>query len=117
MPSILLVEDNPDMQTLLRDLLEWGGHRVAAGRNGQEGLEILQSSDVPPEIIISDLTMPAMDGLELLTRVRRNPRWANVRFFIMSANPYDYRLQNDQPGLNGVLPKPFSLEELTAIVS
>lgn len=116
MPSILLVEDNADMQILLRDLLEWGGHHVASGRNGVEGLELLQSADVPPEIIISDLTMPSMDGLELLRQVRCNPRWSHIRFIIMSANPYDNRLQSGQPGLNGILPKPFSLEELNAVV-
>jgi two-component system chemotaxis response regulator CheY len=118
MTNILLVEDNLDMQTLLRDLLEWGGHQVMLGRTGQEGLEALQTAQLPPDLIISDLTMPYMDGLELFQAVRQNPKWAHIRFIIMSANPQDERLKSRQAGdLNGVLPKPFSLEELNRLLS
>lgn len=118
MANILLVEDNIDMQGLLRDLLVWGGHDVAFGRTGQEGLEVLYAAPQPPDLIISDLTMPQMDGLELLQAVRQNPGWADIRFIIMSANPQDDRLKtHEADGLHGVLPKPFSLEELSRLLS
>jgi len=117
MTHILLVEDNVDMQMLLRDLLEWGGHQVIYGRTGEEGLQALRSAKSTPDLIISDLTMPTMDGLELLQAVRQNPNWARIRFIIMSANPQDERLQGHQAnGLDGVLPKPFSLEELQRLL-
>jgi CheY-like chemotaxis protein len=117
MTNILLVEDNIDMQLLLRDLLEWGGHQVIFGRTGQEGLEALYNSQQAPDLIISDLTMPMMDGLELLRAVRQNPRWEHVRFIIMSANPHDERLSTPEAdGLNGILPKPFSLDELNLLM-
>jgi len=118
MTNILLVEDNIDMQILLRDWENWGGHRVIFGRTGQEGLEALYAAEQPPDLIISDLTMPNMDGLELLQAVRQNPRWENIRFVIMSANPQDERLKSHEAnGLHGVLPKPFSLEELNRLLS
>ena len=118
MTNILLVEDNIDMQILLRDLLEWGGHQVTPGRTGQEGLEALYAAEQPPDLIISDLTMPMMDGLELLQAVRQNPHWENIRFIIMSANPQDERLKSQvASGLHGILPKPFSLEELNRLLS
>jgi CheY-like chemotaxis protein len=113
MASILLLEDHSDMQVMLRELLEWDGHQVASGRTGEEGLEVLHESDCLPDLIISDLLMPAMDGLEFLGEVRKNPTWAGIRFVIMSANPADERLTGPEgASLDGILPKPFTVEEL-----
>jgi CheY-like chemotaxis protein len=114
---ILLADDNNDMRLLLRDLLEWGGHEVILARTGREGLELLQSNQIP-DLIISDITMPQMDGIEFFHHVRANPDWSHIRFVIMSANPYDDRI-NDAlaAGLAGMLPKPFSLEDLNALLS
>jgi CheY-like chemotaxis protein len=113
MASILLLEDHVDMQAMLRELLEWEGHQVIFGRTGLEGLNLLREHESLPDLIISDLWMPAMDGLEFLAMVRNNPAWSNVRFVIMSANPADERLHSDETaGLNGILPKPFTIEEL-----
>lgn len=112
MPHILLVEDNIDMQTLLREMLEWAGHHVSLGRTGQEALDVLQAG-TSPDIIISDLTMPRMDGITLYHHVRANPRWARVRFLIMSANVHDERLQTEEAvGLDGIIPKPFNPDDL-----
>lgn len=117
MYNILLVEDNADMHSLLRDLLEWGGHAVLSGRTGQEALDVLQKIPQAPDVIISDLTMPQMDGITFLSHVRQNPAWEGVRFILMSANPHDARLKTDAViGANGVLPKPFSLEDLTQLL-
>lgn len=112
MSTILLVEDNLDMQMLLRDLLGLGGHEVLLARTGEEALEVLQEcGDLLPDIIISDVTMPIMDGYELLEAVRAEPAWANIRFVMMSANLSDERLTT-LAGLDGIFPKPFSLDEL-----
>lgn len=117
MCNILLVEDNADMHSLLRDLLEWGGHSVMSGRTGQEAMDVLKASPSAPDVIISDLTMPQMDGVTLLKQVRQNPSWSDVRFILMSANPHDARLQSvSNDGANGLLPKPFSLEDLNQII-
>lgn len=117
MYNILLVEDNADMQSLLRDLLEWGGHAVLSGRTGVEALDVLNTTHETPDVIISDLTMPQMDGITFLSHVRQNPAWENVRFILMSANPYDARLKaGTAVGADGVLPKPFSLEDLTQLL-
>jgi CheY-like chemotaxis protein len=118
MASILLVEDHADMQIMLGDLLQWGGHQVLFGRTGEEGLDTLKHANHPPDIIISDLYMPAMDGLKFLNAVRQNPDWSNIRFVIMSANPHDERLASHEAnGLNGVLPKPFTLEDINHILT
>ena len=117
MTSILLVEDNAEMQTILRELLEYGGFQVTSGRNGVEGLEILNSIDYPLDIIISDIKMPNMDGVNFLQHVRGNPDWNPIRFVFMTANPHDSRLQTDAAnGLDGILPKPFTLEQLNQVL-
>lgn len=117
MAHILLVEDNIAMQTLLREMLEWGGHQVEMGRTGEEALGVLETSGVLPELIVSDLNMPRMDGIKLLEVVRHNPQWNDVRFIMMTANTYDDRLTPETiQYLDGVLPKPFGLEDLAALL-
>lgn len=118
MSHILLVEDNADMQTLLCELLQWGGHTVITGRTGQEALEALSNTRQLPELIISDLNMPRLDGIGLLDAVRKNPTWNCVTFIMMSANINDERLTLDiVRSLDGVIPKPFSLDDLNVFLS
>lgn len=118
MSHILLVEDNADMQMLLCELLVYGEHTFVSGRTGLEALDILQKAITLPELIISDLNMPRMDGIELLETVRQHPIWKDIPFVIMSANVHDERLTDDiLQALNGVLPKPFSLEDLNMVLS
>lgn len=117
MSHILLVEDNPDMQMLLCELLRWGEHTVMTGRTGQEALDVLQETGTLPELIVSDLNMPRLDGIGLLMAVRQHPAWKQIPFVIMSANVHDERLTDDIiQELDGVIPKPFSLEDLNMIL-
>lgn len=118
MPLILLVEDNLDMQAVLRELLEWDGYEVVCGASGQEALAVLEAIPHLPNAIISDLRMPIMDGLTLLHTVRADPRWAGVRFFMMSANSEDDLLKSqDMSLLDGWLSKPFGLDEFRSILN
>lgn len=117
MSHILLVEDNADMQTLLCELLQWGGHSVITGRTGQEALDVLYDAAELPELIISDLNMPRLDGIGLLQAVRENPNLSQVAFIMMSANVNDERLTSDiVNALDGVIPKPFSLDDLNSLL-
>ncbi len=118
MPLILLVEDNLDMQSVLRELLEWDGYEVVCGASGRDALAVLESSPRLPDAIISDLRMPVMDGLTLLHAVRADPRWASMRFFMMSANSDDDRLKGEEMSLmDGILSKPFELDEFRNILN
>lgn len=119
MTRVLLVEDNIEMQTILRELLEWAGHEVVCGRTGVEGLEVLNSGEAVPDVIISDFKMPYMDGIAFLQHVRRNPAWSDMRFVMMSGNVDDDWLQTGEglSGLSGVLPKPFTLDDLNRVLT
>jgi two-component system, chemotaxis family, chemotaxis protein CheY len=117
MSHILLVEDNADMQRLLYDLLDFAGHQVTTGRTGLEALDVMENAASLPEFIISDLNMPRLDGLGLLETVRQHPRWKEIPFVIMSANVHDERLTDSvMVNLDGILPKPFSLDDLNSVL-
>jgi CheY-like chemotaxis protein len=116
MTSILLLEDNPDMLAMLAQVLEWGGYEVLRARNGVEGMQCLQTQ--LPHIIISDISMPEMGGLELLERVRATPEWAGTPFVLMSAHsaPEDRRHILDQ-GADEFLVKPFNLVDFQKVLA
>ena len=117
MTRVLLLEDNPDMLAMLGQVLEWGGYEVLKGRDGHEGVNLLQQTQPLPNVIISDLSMPVMDGFDLLRHVRGTPEWAEIPFVIMSAHssPDDRRNALAQ-GADEFLVKPFSLEDFQRVL-
>jgi len=73
--SVLVVEDNTDQRELLSELLALNGYRVSSAGNGKEALEQLDTTPIPPGLILLDLSMPLMDGRAFLQRFhRRNPK-------------------------------------------
>lgn len=117
MPSILLLEDNADMLTMLSQVLEWGGHQVIAGRNGMEGLALLSEAESAPGLIICDMLMPGMDGTTFLEHVRGSAAWSDIPFVMMSARASEEEHDNLMAlGANGFLTKPFSLDDFNALL-
>lgn len=117
MTRVLLLEDNPDMLAMLGQVLEWGGYDVLKGRDGNEGIALLQESQPPPSVIISDLSMPDLDGFGLLRYVRETPEWAGIPFVIMSAHSSpDDRRRALEEGADEFLVKPFSLEDFQRVL-
>jgi CheY-like chemotaxis protein len=102
--TILIVEDEDQLRDLLQEELAALGFKVAAARNGVEGLEKLQ--DIEPDIIICDRAMPAMTGYELLDRIRGiYPQYKDVPFIFLTA-------LTDSRDRNAVVPlKPFAYLE------
>src|SRR5262245_20213010 len=81
--KILLVEDDEAFRTLLLVALEREGYTVREAAHGRAALELIERE--PPDLIISDLDMPGLDGHALCQRVRANPRLARIPFVILSA--------------------------------
>ncbi len=81
--SLLVVEDDPAMLVALRDILEGAGYDVATAPNGKAALDIMASHR--PTLILSDISMPIMDGIELFESVRKLPGAATIPFIFLTA--------------------------------
>ena len=113
MTTILLLDDNSDIVTLLEMVLNQQGYEVISGRNGQEGMNMLEQDKLAPDLIISNYHMPQMDGLDFLGHVRENPQFSSIPFILLTAAPAaQWQQQATQLGANAFLPKPFRIDLL-----
>jgi CheY-like chemotaxis protein len=80
---LLVVEDIPDILTLLRATLEFKGYRVVTAREGNEALEAIEKER--PALVITDILMPKMDGFSLVHRLRLNPETRDIPVVFLSA--------------------------------
>ena len=116
-PSLLLVEDNPDHLelTLLAPEESGESHAITVVNNGQEALDYLfcegkytgRSADQPPELVLLDLGLPGMSGLEVMQRMREDPRTFFVPIVMLtSANENSKAVLAFKGGLNSYVRKP-----------
>ncbi len=112
---ILLVEDNEAMRDGVRDILELAGYDVTAAGDGEEALQAMNQR--VPDLIISDIMMPQMDGYQFYDSVRANRAWSAIPFIFLTAKGEraDIRL-GKQLGADDYLTKPFDSEDLLVAV-
>jgi len=117
-PLILVVEDNLDLLYNINLLLESNDYKSITAKNGKKALDILTNLREVPDIIISDITMPEMDGYEFFKAISSNPRWNRIPFIFLSARttPKDIRF-GKLLGADDYLTKPFNEKDLLAIIS
>ena len=110
-PIILLVEDDIALLEGMADTLDMKGYKTIKATNGREGLDVLQQ--VCPDLIISDIMMPEMDGHEFHKEVLSHPEHATIPFIFLTArsNQADVR-RGLREGVDAYLTKPFDLEDL-----
>ena len=114
--TILVVEDERELCSILYDDLSSRGYKVEIARNGQEGLELVQG--VEPDLIICDRAMPVMSGYQLLERIRGGyPHYSTLPFIFLTAlsDPRD-RHSVDHLNPTAYLEKPVDLEKLAETV-
>lgn len=99
MPRVLVVDDEPDLRFLLRRMLEGGGFEVAEAHNGAVALDRLR--DETFHVVITDLSMPVMDGRDLIGRLRSDPGTASIPVVMWSAEP------DRDAGADEVIAKPY----------
>ncbi len=108
--TVLLVEDEPQMRRFLRASLTVSGHRLVEASTGQEGLAAASSSH--PDVILLDLGLPDMDGLEVTQRLRE---WTKTPIIVLSARDKEHdKIAALDAGADDYLTKPFSMPELLA---
>lgn len=116
-PSILLVDDEPDFLDNLSLTLQMAGYQTVTARDGVEALAILQTR--PVDLIVSDISMPHLDGYKLHEQVRKDSRWATIPFLFLtgcsflSAAEISY---GKTLGVDEYFTKPIRAEELLLAV-
>ena len=112
--SVLVVEDTPDVIRMIRLSLHHD-FRVLAATDGAQGLELARRHH--PSIIVTDLMMPVMDGLELTRRLREDPQLSHIPIVMLTARTeIESRVAGLQGGVDAYLGKPFSTKELVSTV-
>ncbi|MEM9461106.1 MAG: response regulator [Myxococcota bacterium] len=114
---IVYVEDNPANFVLVRKVLEVGGaHVVEQAASGEEGLEQIVAA--PPSLVLLDLDLPGMSGLELVEHLRADPRVSEIPIVAISASVMkEERRQALDAGCVWFLEKPFDIQELRRVVA
>lgn len=103
--TLLIVEDNEELRQLLSSILG-NEYRICTAENGQEGLE--QARQIQPDLILSDVMMPVMDGLEMVKQIKADRNLSHLPIVILSAkSDLDDRIQGLEQGIDDYLTKPF----------
>jgi len=113
--TVLLVEDTEDNRQMMKRLLEMSGYRVVEAINGKEAVEV--ASQVRPEVILMDLSLPLIDGLAATRRIRRLPELTKVPIVAVSAHDTaDFHSEALAAGCDAYITKPIDYPELEEII-
>ena len=108
--TILMVDDNSDLRKFIAESLE-DSYRVLTAADGLEALQTLQQENV--DLVVSDVMMPRMNGLELCNRIKKNIEWSHIPVLLLTAKTADQSMiEGLQHGADDYLTKPFSVEHL-----
>ena len=111
--SILVVEDHPINQLLASRMLEKWGHRVTLADNGQEALDRLSTHSESFDLVLMDMQMPIMGGLEATAKIRQMPPFRDLPIVAMTANAMlGDREMCLEAGMNDYLSKPILAKDL-----
>ena len=109
--TIMVVDDNPDIVTIVKTILEVKGYVVQSAFSGQEVLSLLKEQK--PDLIILDVMMPQMDGLEVLTRLKGDAGTASIPVILLTAKvQYEDVLGGYKMGADYYITKPFTSTQL-----
>lgn len=113
--NVLIVEDNQQLRTFIERLFRKKYHTFTA-ENGVQALKIIEEQ--PIDIVLSDIVMPEMDGLELCRQVKSNLNTSHIEVLLLTAkNSIDDRIESYNAGADGYLSKPFELKVLEARIA
>jgi len=109
--TIMVVDDNPDIVTIVRTSFEGQGYNDASAYSGAELLSSLEKDK--PDLVVLDIMMPQMDGLEVLTRLKAAPETASIPVILLTAKvQYEDVLGGYKLGADYYITKPFTSTQL-----
>jgi CheY-like chemotaxis protein len=113
---ILAVDDEANVRRLVQMILQRAGYRVSTAADGIEALATVEKDR--PDVVLADITMPRLDGIELLRRLKADEATAGIPVIILSAKSQDQDFfEAERSGAVTYLPKPFSPLQLMSVVS
>ena len=110
MRNLLLIEDNLELRGVLREAVEIDGYEVTLAENGEVALGLLREGFVP-DVVLCDVVLPHMNGLEFLRVIRANPNWKQIYVIVMSGTNQSREIALET-GADYYLIKPFNFQEL-----
>ena len=115
-PLVLICDDEPHISAVIANRLEDSGYRVKEARDGQEGLMI--ASEQSPVLIVTDLQMPRMSGLEMAIALRSSEPTAMIPVIMVTGRGHFVGEEElARTGIKALLPKPFSARQLLALIN
>ena len=111
MSLVLVVDDNPDSIRIVESILKGNGFDVVAAASGQEALDAIDAA--PPAVILLDVMMPGMSGLEVLEKLRAQPKNGRIPVILLTAKTQDEDvISGYRYGADYYIPKPFTSKQL-----
>jgi len=113
-PMVLMVEDEEDTASLLKFLLERASYRVVHAKDGRSAQELVDTME-QPDIILLDVMLPFLSGLQVLTYIRSKAAWEKVPIVMLTADGSEHDIKRAlESGANDYMLKPFNPRELTS---
>lgn len=113
---VLIVEDDADIRDSLTEAFSGAGYQVSVARNGEHGLFLLRNEAIAPCVVVLDLTMPVMNGVEFLERLAVLEVRESVRVLVLSGDPSAAEARRFDT-VSRVLAKPVNVRELVGAVA
>jgi DNA-binding NarL/FixJ family response regulator len=113
---VLVIDDDEQMRTLLRQVMEWSGYTVTDAENGRKGMQ--RQREHPADLVITDLIMPEQEGLETISKLKKE--YPDIKIVAISGGgrigPEAYLPAAQELGADLVFSKPFDVKEFVAAV-
>lgn len=110
---VLMVEDEEDTASLLKFLLERASYQVVHAKDGRQAQELVNTIS-PPDIVLLDVMLPFLSGLQVLTFIRKREGWKKVPIVMLTADGSEHDIKRAlESGANDYMIKPFNPRELT----
>jgi CheY-like chemotaxis protein len=116
-PQVLLVDDSMVVRKYVGDLLKKHGYDIVMKNDGWEAITYLNSTVQKPELIISDIEMPNMNGFQLIEAIRKERKFNNVPVLVISAHAESHLKLMESENIQGFIKKPFEDKDLLSQIS
>ena len=113
--TALVVDDDMDFCTIVKAMLKWRGFETRVAYSAADALSKLPH--MQPQVMLVDIMMPAVDGLQLIRKIRSDSKFANTRIIVITARAImDMLVASKEAGADSFLTKPVSLDDLTLAI-